>query len=99
MGRAYYNGVGSKSAEEYLPSLDAEDCDTPTLLINVHGDIYVGCDWSYAAQKRFKKEVCLGNAITDSVETIESNYRELCKRGTKVVFSEVEVTFENEEDD
>ena len=32
---------------------------------------------SYSMQKRFKKQLCLGNAFTQSLETIQENYHNL----------------------
>jgi hypothetical protein len=35
------------------------------------------CDMSYSMQKRFKNQLCLGNAFTQSLETIQENYHNL----------------------
>lgn len=70
MGLAYYN-CATDFVEEYL------DIETPLFYINVQGDVYPTCEISYNFQKRFKKELCIGNAITDSSEEIKRKYLEL----------------------
>jgi MoaA/NifB/PqqE/SkfB family radical SAM enzyme len=71
MGRAQYG----RDMEEYL--FDTDTDDSLQLYVNVDGDVYPSCDLSYAFQRKYKKQLCLGNAINDSKEQIIKNYFDL----------------------
>ena len=85
MGRAHTNQLGTKDATEYLFPIDYEE-DPQTLIININGDVFPGCDYSYKAYERFKKKLCIGNVITDSSETLLNNYDKLVGKETKILY-------------
>jgi len=94
-GRSHDNNIGSVKAVDSIYPMDHEYFQDSTIMINVFGDIYHGCEWSYAAEKRFKGKVCIGNIITDSMETITENYLKLAgKNGVKITYCETSVELE-----
>lgn len=84
MGNAHKNQIGWADSKNYLFGHDDDDCTT--LMINVEGDVYPSCDMSYSMQKRFKNQLCLGNAFTQSLETIQENYHNLINGKFSLLF-------------
>ncbi len=79
MGRSDWG----KDVEQQLSAIESEYNDFITLYVTIDGFVYPSCDLSYAFMRKFKKQLCLGNAINDSIESIMRNYYTLTngKRG------------------
>lgn len=94
-GRSATNSIGFAKAEDKYYPIGHKYFTEGSMMVNVFGDVYLGCEWSYKAQKKFKKEVCLGNLLENSLQEIEEAYIKLVgETGIKLIYSENEITIE-----
>ena len=89
MGRAY--DIGHRSLRQSF--LYEDDFDW---YVTVDGDVYVTCDLSYRAMRRFKKELCVGNILTESIDVIEERYTERFL-GKSIVLDEETLSIDTDE--
>ena len=64
-GNAHHNGIGTRDIEREEICVDKDDFSVDNILIdgilyiNVHGDVIIGCDYSYENQQKYK----IGNVL------------------------------------
>lgn len=68
-----------------------------TWYVTVDGDLYPTCDISYKAIRKFKKELCFGNALENSLEELEENWKRKFL-GKKLILSEDFISLKTLED-
>ena len=89
MGRA--TEFGDRELQE---TLDEEE---GSWYVTVDGDVYPVCDLSYAMMRRFKSQLCFGNAVTDSMEVLNENWKRMFE-GKKVTLSEHNIRITNRDE-